>query len=69
MAITQQEADEIEEQFLDAFSFNGKVDTVLAKKAWDNLILLMKRENNLSDNLGLESIDWQIGNWANDLTM
>lgn len=69
MAITQQEADDIEEQFLDAFPFSGKTDTILAKKAWENLILLMERENNLSDNLGLDTIDWQIGNWANDLTM
>ena len=26
----------------------------------------MARENNMSDHLGISSIDWQIGNWAND---
>jgi len=69
MSITQKEADSIEEKFLDAFTFDGKVDVVLAKKAWDDLVLLMERENNLSDNLGVDTIDWQIGNWANDVTM
>ena len=27
---------------------------------------IMARENNMSDRLGVETIDWQIGNWAND---
>lgn len=69
MAITQKEADEVEEQFLTAFPFNGKSDPHLAKKAWDSLYALMIRENNFSDRLGVDSIDWQIGNWANDVTM
>ena len=29
----------------------------------------MERENNYSDQLGSNVLDWQIGNWANDLTM
>lgn len=70
MSITHQEANAIEEQFLDAFPpFGRKANTTLVKKAWNDLYALMKRENNFSDKLGIESIDWQIGNWANDTTM
>ena len=29
----------------------------------------MERENNYSDQLGSNILDWQIGNWASDLTM
>ena len=37
--------------------------------AWDQLLALMERENNYSDQLGSNVLDWQIGNWTNDLTM
>ena len=68
MAITQQEADAIEEKFLDAFDA-AKGVALKAKEAWDALYALMKRENRFSDKLGVDTIDWQIGNWANDVTM
>ena len=69
MAITQQEADDIEQKSLDALPVGEKGDTKVAKKAWNHLVQVMTRENNMIDNLGVESIDWQIGNWANDTTM
>ena len=34
--------------------------------ARNHLVQIMARENNMSDSLGIESIDWQIGTWAND---
>ena len=68
MAITQQEADAIEEKFLDTFDAAESV-ALKAKEAWDALYALMKRENRFSDKLGIDTIDWQIGNWANDVTM
>lgn len=68
MAITQQEADAIEEKFIDAFEAAEGV-ALKAKEAWDSLYALMKRENRFSDQLGIATIDWQIGNWANDVTM
>ena len=43
-----------------------------AKKAivaWKSLLELMRREDNYSNRLGSSVLDWQIGNWANDLTM
>lgn len=69
MAIIQQEADNIEQKFLDALSVGEEGNAIAAKKAWDHLVQIMARENNMTDNLGVKSIDWQIGNWANDTTM
>lgn len=37
--------------------------------AWNHLVQIMARENNMTDRLGVESIDWQIGNWANDTVL
>ena len=68
MAITQNEADAIEEKFLDAFDA-AEGGALKAKEAWDALYALMERENRFTDNLGIDTIDWQIGNWANDVTM
>lgn len=71
MAITQQEADELELAFLNAFDsrLTEEQQAEPALKAWDRLFSLMERENNYSSKLGRETIDWQIGNWANDTTM
>ena len=69
MAITQQEADNIEQEFLDALPVGEEGDAKAAKKAWNHLVQIMACENNMTNNLGVESIDWQIGNWANDTTM
>lgn len=69
MAITQKEADNIEQEFLDALPVGEEGDAKAAKEAWNHLVQIMARENNMTDNLGVESIDWQIGNWANDTTM
>ncbi len=68
MAITQNEADSIESKFLDAFEATEGV-ALKAKEAWDDLYALMKRENRFSRKLGVDTLDWQIGNWANDVTM
>lgn len=68
MSITQKEANEIEIKFMEAWNSSDNC-ACKAKEAWDALIGLMERENNYSDSLGVESLDWQIGNWANDVTM
>lgn len=69
MAITQEEADRIEGMFLDAGLEEENMAALKAKKAWDELYALMERENNFTNELGIDSIDWQIGNWADDLTI
>lgn len=66
MAITEKEAERIEIGFLEAWG-NPKQAARKSKDAWDYLVSLMGRENNFSNKLGLEGIDWQIGNWANDV--
>ena len=72
MGITQKEADALESEFLDAMPDRRDYSKDSARKllaAWDHLVQIMARENNMTDRLGIESIDWQIGNWANDTTM
>ena len=34
-----------------------------------DLYSIMEGENNYSDKLGSDILDWQLGNWANDVTM
>ena len=72
MAITQEEADVIEAEFLDAVPYYNDYLKETAGKilaAWNHLVQIMARENNMTDRLGVESIDWQIGNWANDTVL
>lgn len=72
MGITQEEADLIESEFMSSFPQKGDYSKESARKvvaAWNHLVRVMARENNMSCRLGVESIDWQIGNWANDTTM
>lgn len=72
MGITQDEADALESEFLDAMPDIRDYSKDSARKllaAWDHLVQIMARENNMSDRLGVENIDWQIGNWANDTVM
>ena len=72
MSITQQEADSLELAFMQAFPEYGDHSKESAQKvfsAWNRLVRIMARENNMTDRLGIESIDWQIGNWANDTVM
>ena len=67
--MTQEEANTIDDEFLDAIPENYDYSEENAKKvlaAWNHLIQIMARENNMSDHLGISSIDWQIGNRAND---
>ena len=67
--MTQEEADAIDDEFLDAIPENYDYSENTARKvlaAWNHLVQIMARENNMSDHLGISSIDWQIGNWAND---
>lgn len=69
MGITQAEADALESEFLNAMPDIRDYSKDSAKKllaTWDHLVQIMARENNMSDRLGVETIDWQIGNWAND---
>ncbi len=67
MAIKQNEADAIEEKFLDAFDV-AEGGALKAKEAWDALYAPMERENRFTDNLGIDTIDWQIVNWARPLS-
>lgn len=72
MGITQKEADALELEFINAMPDvrdHTKESAGKLLEAWNHLIELMTRENNFTDRLGIESIDWQIGNWANDTTM
>ena len=67
--MTQEEANTIDDEFLDAIPENYDYSENTARKvlaAWNHLVQIMARENNMSDHLGISSIDWQIGNWAND---
>ena len=69
MSISRREAEQLDHEFLEAFSEQGDYSKESAQKAidaWDNLVRIMRREKNMSNRLGIESIDWQIGNWAND---
>lgn len=72
MAITEKDEELIEYGFVMAFLPGLPQNTETAKKAlaaWEQLLVLMERENNYSDHLGSNVLDWQIGNWTNDLTM
>ena len=69
MSITQQEADNLELAFMESMPQDRDYSKESALKlldAWNQLVRIMARENNMTDQLGIESIDWQIGNWAND---
>ena len=70
MSITNQEAEHLDALFAESLqNYNDKRTQEAAmrvKEAWDLLLGIMLRENNLSDHLGNELTDWQIGNWAND---
>ena len=67
MSLKQKEADDLCKMFYDAVDENGyDQDPVAMKKAWDKLWSYMIRENNFTDSFGIESLDWQIGNWAGD---
>ena len=72
MSVTKKDEELIEYGFVMAFMPGLPQNTETAKKAlaaWDQLLALMERENNYSDQLGSNVLDWQIGNWTNDLTM
>lgn len=72
MAITEQEAEKIELRFLEAEEDYGSYSTETARKviaAWNNLVQIMARENNMTDCLGSNILDWQVMNWANDTAM
>ena len=70
MSISNQEAKYLDVAFKEALeNYNkeqSKEAAMQVKAAWDSLLELMLRENNLSDCLGNDTTDWQIGNWAND---
>ncbi len=72
MAVTEKDEIIIEYGFVRAFLPDLPQNSETAEKAlaaWGQLWELMERENNFSDQLGSSVLDWQIGNWANDLTM
>ena len=72
MAITEKDEELIEYAFVMAFLPDLPQNTETANKAlmaWNKLWELMERENNFSSQLGSDVLDWQVGNWANDLTM
>lgn len=65
MAITERDEELIEYGFVKAFLPGLPQNKETAEKAivaWKQLIELMKRENNYSDQLGSSVLDWQIGN-------
>lgn len=69
MSITQQEADNLELEFMESmpqYRDYSKESALKLLNVWNQLVRIMARENNMTDQLGIESIDWQIGNWAND---
>lgn len=68
MSITYQEAEMLETKFADALEDTHSIHDAAraAWEAWQMLWQFMERENNYSNNLGSEILDWQIGNWAND---
>lgn len=72
MAITERDEERVEYAFVMAFLPDLPENDETADKAleaWNLLWGLMERENNFSDQLGSNVLDWQIGNWANDTTM
>ena len=69
MSITQQEADNLELEFMESmpqYRDYSKESALKLLDVWNQLVRIMARKNNMTDQLGIESIDWQIGNWAND---
>ncbi|MGN1275372.1 MAG: YecA family protein [Floccifex sp.] len=72
MAITERDEERVEYAFVMAFLPDLPENDETADKAleaWNLLWELMERENNFSDQLGSNVLDWQIRNWANDTTM
>lgn len=70
MTITVKDEELIEGGFIDAFNLpEGPEMADKALTAWRTLWNLMMREDNFSNNLGSQILDWQIGNWAQDVTM
>lgn len=70
--ITTEEAERIDGEFEEAFAIEPVSSRQAADKmyeAWQDLYSIMERENNYSDKLGSDILDWQIGNWADDVTM
>ena len=69
MGITQKEADALELEFMEAMLEAGAYSEESVRKllaAWNHLLQIMARENNMTDRLGVESIDWQISSWADE---
>lgn len=72
MGITRKEADTLEAEFMSAMPEGqdySRESAIKLLEAWNHLIEIMVREKDMTDKLGVESIDWQIGNWANDTVM
>ena len=70
--ITTEEAERIDGEFAEAFAIETVSTRQAADKMYDacqNLYSIMERENNYSDKLGSDILDWQLGNWENDVTM
>ena len=70
--ITTEEAERIDGEFEEAFAIETVSTRQAANKmyeAWQDLYSIMERENNYSDKQGSDILDWQLGNWANDVTM
>ena len=67
--MTQQEAESLDIEFQKAFSEESVENAKAALAAWDRLWSIRIRENNFTRYFGIDSIDWQIGNWANDTVM
>lgn len=71
--IKESEALQLQSEFDGVYGTSTKRSTADEARqyldAWDHLLSIMERENNFSNKLGSDIIDWQIGNWANDLTV
>ncbi|MBQ9327916.1 MAG: hypothetical protein IJ225_05215 [Solobacterium sp.] len=69
--ITKMEADLILKNFsllsggIDTFDLT-RIQAREIHSAWKYLWSVMEKEQNFSEHLGNEDIDWQIGNWAQD---
>ena len=61
MAITEKDEEIIEQGFVTAFLPELSQNTEMANKAlaaWEQLLALMERENNYSNQLGSNVLDW-----------
>lgn len=70
--ITLEEAKRIDREFAEAIEMENisrRQAAEMMYAAWQDLFSLMERENNYSNKLGSDILDWQIGNWASDVTM